>query len=55
METQCETLARLREQAQVSGNEALAAALDTAFAAAGCGVTAESGGTGRPPPPEVGP
>lgn len=51
-ETTCETLARLLEEA--GDNETLAAALETAMQAAGCGVTAESGGTGRPPPPEVG-
>ena len=53
METQCETLARLLEEA--GDNPALVAALEAAMAASGCNATAESGGTGRPPPPEVGP
>lgn len=52
-ETTCETLARLLEKA--GDNETLANALRAAIDAAGCGVTAQSGGTGRPPPPpEVG-
>lgn len=45
----CETLNSLLEQALADGNDALAAALEAAIAAAGCGaVTADSGGTGRP-------
>lgn len=47
----CETLASLIEQARADNNEPLAIVLESAFAAAGCHATAESGGTGRPPPP----
>lgn len=51
MEDTCETLTRLLQQALDDGNDALAAALETALAAAGCGTaTADSGGTGRPDP-----
>lgn len=51
MEDTCETLSRLLENARADGNEALAAALETAMLAAGCStVTINSGGTGRPDP-----
>jgi len=47
----CERLAELLAEFEASGNEEAAAGIRAAMEAAGCGVTAEGGGTGDGPPP----
>lgn len=48
----CERLQQLLDEARTIGNEALVAALEIALSAAGCGVTANSGGGGSNQPPK---